>query len=175
MIIVSFPFTLFAALKSMLSFGGSKSANILASPVPRNFGGIFPPEQRHLYSPEVSLPRYFFSAVSTRMMSPLAMNNGTMIWRPVSSFASFHDEFRSVREGGAVSITLSNICGGNTMFSSLPSSRKALYILEELFLQAVKPRGKVVNRLPAVHSSFQQWVQDTCKVFRLKVPRELDS
>jgi len=38
-----------------------------------------------------SLPKYFFPAVSTRTMSPLAINNGTMIWRPVSSFASFHD------------------------------------------------------------------------------------
>jgi hypothetical protein len=54
-----------------------------------------------------SLPKYFFPAVSMRMMSPLMMNSGTMIWRPVSSFASFHDVLNPVREGGAVSTTLS--------------------------------------------------------------------
>jgi hypothetical protein len=43
-------------------------------------------------------------------------------------------------------------------------------VLEELFLEAAKPRSKVVNRLPAVRTSFQQWVLDTCKVFQLRVP-----
>jgi photosystem II stability/assembly factor-like uncharacterized protein len=46
-----------------------------------------PSESGLAYSPDVSLPKYFFAAVSTRMMSPLVMNSGTMIWRPVSSFA----------------------------------------------------------------------------------------
>ena len=72
-------------------------------------------------------PMYFFSAVSTRMISPLAMNSGTMMERPVSSFASFHDEPKSPRLGGAVSTTLSGICCGRTMSRSRPSSRRALY------------------------------------------------
>ena len=49
--------------------------------------------------------KYFFPAVSTRIMSPLPINSGTMIWRPVSSFASFHDVVDPVREDGAVSTT----------------------------------------------------------------------
>ena len=40
---------------------------------------------------------------------------------------SFHDVVNPVRAGGAVSTTLSGICGGRTMSSSLPSSRRALY------------------------------------------------
>ena len=46
------------------------------------------------------------------------MKSGTMICRPVSSFASFQDEFNPVRAGGAVSTTLSGICGGTTMSRS---------------------------------------------------------
>ena len=79
------------------------------------------------------------------MMSPLAMNSGTIIWRPVSSFASFQDEFRSEREGGAVSTTLSDICGGNTMFSSLPSSRRTLYSSFSLRNQRRSPSCSSLN------------------------------
>ena len=39
--------------------------------------------------------------------------------------------------------------------------------LEKLFLAAARPAGKIVNRLPSVHESFQNWLRDTAKAFRL--------
>jgi hypothetical protein len=68
-----------------------------------NKGGVPPPQEpatqtielagsSRVYFSDVSLPAYFFAAVSTRMVSPLVMKSGTITWSPVSNLASFQDE-----------------------------------------------------------------------------------